>query len=792
MVIAILGRDRRAVKLQVAPGSRLRLDVACAGRDTPFRGSSPYVAEPFSNDDSPPSDPAIEPLVLAFSRALDDGQVEENSVGLEAFVARQPERLRPALRQGLQELLDVRALLGRAKDDATGKASDALVGQRLGDFQVVRMIGEGGMGRVYFARQISLPRDVAIKVLPQAGSSRRGRNERFEREARAPARLDHPGIVKILESHQEGDLRWYAMEFVPGRTLGELIQEQKDRHGASPGGSPMLDRGWFRRVAELIAALADALDHAHQRGVIHRDLKPHNVLLDADGQPKLLDFGLAIDRADDTITLDGDLVGTPHYMSPEQVSGRRDDVGPASDLWSLGVLLYEMLALRRPFDGPNRDKVLEAISSAVPASIRDDESRVPRDLETICLRALERKPEHRYASAGDLARDLRHFLSYEAIEASPPPFTRRLAFWTRQHREWLLGAVGGAALLAALFLWRERRVVAAAKAHLAITGNAAAQGARVSLRKIDPVTGRFEQAIAIGKVPLADVEVEPGLWRIVVEKEGVGFAELTRAFARGDVAVHAWIRPVAVVHRGMVDVAAGPFVFALPDDGARFYDPERYEPTFWIDENEVSCEQYERFLADSAAEGRPLERPRSWQWGLDPEWARLPVVGLTFAEAVAYAEWAGKRLPTMFEWEKAARGTKGHRYPWGDETAPLATLFPPPGPAPEVVDAKAVGLLYRYDYANLQRVDDCAANAISEFGLRHALGNAQEWTESIAVERVEGEWHVDWSHRVAKGGTSAAMRRQPDASMGLAITASLTMLAPVMETTIRCATSDRP
>ena len=333
---------------------------------------------------------------------------------------------------------------------------------RLGDFSILREIGRGGMGVVYEAEQVSLRRVVALKVLPAHATLSPVAVERFRREAALTAKLEHEGIVEVHAVGAEDGHHFFAMEFVRGLPLDRLIDRIRSApigalHGADVVSavrtlahrpqSPVAeefeedariptsawDRGYIETVVRLVASVADALHHAHERGVVHRDVKPSNILLREDGSPVLTDFGLARALGVPAVTLSGDFAGTPHYVSPEQALARSDDVDGRSDVFSLGVTLYELLTLRRPFEGRSVPEILSRIASRSPRAPRELNPEIARDLETICLAALEKEPECRYASAAAFASDLRRFLDFRPVAARPVGWATRTTRFARRN-----------------------------------------------------------------------------------------------------------------------------------------------------------------------------------------------------------------------------------------------------------------------------------------------------------------------------------------------------------------------
>jgi serine/threonine protein kinase/tetratricopeptide (TPR) repeat protein len=306
----------------------------------------------------------------------------------------------------------------------------------VGGYEIREEIGRGGMGVVYQARQRGLDRIVALKmILPPHGERERAR---FRTEAEATAKLSHPNIVAIYEVGQEGDLPFLSMEFVAGKGLDKLLAD-----------APMAPRA----AASLLLTLARAVSYAHEQGIVHRDLKPANIMLAADAMPKITDFGLAREVATAQVVAKGlsetpasvAIVGTPSYMAPEQCDSS-GSIGPAADIYSLGAILYETLTGRPPFRGQTALDILDLVRSqeAVPPSRLAP--KISRDLETICLKCLAKQPKQRYASAADLAEDLRRFLAGQPVRARPVPRIEHAMRWC-QRNPLPAALAGGIALL---------------------------------------------------------------------------------------------------------------------------------------------------------------------------------------------------------------------------------------------------------------------------------------------------------------------------------------------------------
>lgn len=307
-------------------------------------------------------------------------------------------------------------------DEASSENDGVL--RRFGDYDLLEETGRGGMGVVYRARQRSLDRIVALKVLLGGHFAGEDGRKRFQAEAEASARLRHPGLVAIHEAGEVDGQPFFSMDFVEGRTLAQEIQ-----------GRPLS----FVRAAHIAEHIARAVHHAHTHGILHRDLKPSNVLLDAAGEPHVTDFGLAktfnqASLGGNGLTLTGQVVGSPSWMAPEQAFGLAEQLTPACDVYSLGAVLYEMLTGRPPFHGETSQAIFEQARAADPIPPRRLNASVPRDLETVCLRCLEKQPSRRYASASLLAEDLARFLAGEPVHARPIGFFDRAWRWALRHR----------------------------------------------------------------------------------------------------------------------------------------------------------------------------------------------------------------------------------------------------------------------------------------------------------------------------------------------------------------------
>lgn len=835
-------------------------------------GETPPGENPLG--ESPGASAAVDAidLVADFIARVEDGE----AITTDQFVASCPAAVRDEVRELCEEFLDTKEILETSGDHVPPPVP--LDRTSLGEFEILRELGRGGMGVVYLARQESLDRTVALKVLPPHMCRTDRQVERFRREANKASRLSHPGIARVYTVGESEGHHYYAMEHVPGRTLGEEIASRRldQRHYIDPA-----------IPAKIMMRVAEALQCSHDAGVVHRDVKPQNILMGEDGEPRLVDFGLALDPAEESLTLSGEITGTYHYMSPEQSRG--GEVDARTDVYSSCVVLYEMLTLQRPIDAEDAQVLLARIPVQEPRPTPSINPRVPRDLDVICRKGLAKNPNHRYATAADLATDLRRFLRHEAIAARPPSSIERAVRFVRARRRVFAAAVfvivsvllaGGGiahrvqqsarierhlmrasdilaephALLIRLiegnagvsaselrdldvrlqsiqaevtdeqrrrvdemrasireigiglkkhgegiadavrpFAWdasqplepedcvefddsdvdRAIEALTQARALLPDSGDIdellrdlerptltltpadeSLAGAEVQAYRVDRVSGRIGAARVLGRLPLEATPLAVGAYRVVVETE-TGFSELDIQFDRRGARVNRAVRvlPTEAVTESMARVTGGVYEHMLEIEAVGPYPsvfPRRVDiADFFIDRTLVTNGEYEAFLTETHRTA-----PDHWRDFIGDKieremWERLPVSGVSHDDAQAYAQWAGKRLPTVDEWEWATGAAEGRRYPWGDSSEPLEEVcvfgspFIPSGAGwkPEMVLAylEAVGT-----------VDD--APPVGIHGLVQPIGTLWEWTSSTDVQWISGRLVPNTTVRLLRGG----------------------------------------
>lgn len=457
----------------------------------------------------------------------------------EEYAARHP-KAAPAIRRALRWLRP-----NPPGADPVEPSSDPdptpVIGRVLSDFRIVREVGRGGMGVVYEAEQVSLGRRVALKVLPFAALSDPRLLQRFKNEARAAAALDHPHIVKVHAVGEDRGTHYLAMQLIDGRPLSDLIRERQgaaastgrllvrpdaptvtkaaadsvpDTAPTAPGSATPTrgDGDYFRQVATWGIQAAEALEHAHSLGVVHRDVKPGNLLLDTSGNVWVADFGLAkLAASDVALTGTGDVLGTLRYMSPEQAGARHGLVDHRTDVYALGATLYELLTGVPAVDGADKADILHRIAFADSTPPRKLDRGIPADLETVVLKCLAKDPGERYATAGELASDLKRFLAHEPIRARRPTVRQRASKWARRHpRAAAAAALTGVLALAAAVAWDRARARAEAAA-----GQAAAEAEGLL------VQGRYPEGLAVAR---RAVDLLPRYGNPAVRRRATGLA----------------------------------------------------------------------------------------------------------------------------------------------------------------------------------------------------------------------------------------------------------------------------
>lgn len=525
-------------------------------------------------------------------------------------VAQHPE-LAPGLEECLQGLRRLESVVTESSGESgVSVAASAAELPQIPDFQIVGELGRGGMGVVYEARQLSLNRVVALKVLPLGRVDRRA-VERFVREAETVAGMQHGGIVPVFAVGVHDGLHWFAMQRIDGMPLSHWFahHEVASRQQA------------IAEVVRVGIEAADALDHAHQRGVIHRDVKPGNLLVDANNKVWLTDFGLARRDVDVTATATGTMLGTPRYMSPEQISHHEQAVDARTDVYSLGATLYEMATGQPPFSSESPLQLLTQIQQDEPPAPRQIEPAIPRPLELVMLKCLDKEPARRYATAGELAEDLRAIRDDRPITAKGLPVWVRMDRFFKRHQQPIHSAVSAIAatvaiLAAALILWQQTQQSRQGQIRIATPG-----GLYVASIQPKPTTaaakasGSASPAVLVTTPMQSAMPLPVGDYTVRLETAG-NVSQVSRVtVAAGDTAELEYVdrRPLPPqidIHGKLAREGAGGSLAVLGQESLQVYEPGG-ELRFSIPVGDLLPEQLEADVdANTDDNKKPVKRPR--------------------------------------------------------------------------------------------------------------------------------------------------------------------------------------
>jgi len=522
--------------------------------------------------------------------------------------------------------------------------------QTLGKYKIVEEIGRGGFATVYKAIDTTLNRTVALKVMAAPPPGDPTFLERFWREARTAANLKHPNIVAIYEVAEIEGRYCLAMEFLPGRTLAEVLQEDGP---LSP-----------RQVAEIARQLASALDYAHARGFVHRDIKPSNIMVDDEEHVTLTDFGTVKPAEGTRLTAPWMSIGTPEYMSPEQISGLA--VKPTSDIYSLGVVCYEMLSGQVPFSGAT-PHVLHAHVYDSPPPLTKLVAQIPKVIAEVIHHALAKKPEERFAGAGEMAQALT-----AAVEAAG-----ELSLKAAKPAKTTIPLSGKPASRPVGTTGFPQRVVDIEAREEAIRRAIAAEREKtpIGIERPTPLPVArkgFPKRVAV----IGGILLVAGLLGVVIMVYRSRMIPAKPTPILPGTLPTQEPRPETTMVIGnsvMVLIPAGDFFMGSNDNDASADGDEKpmrsvYLDEFWIDKFEVTNADLSQFVEATGYQTDAEKEGRSKNWQSAAEGKEdHPVVYVSWNDALAYCEWLGKRLPTEAEWEKAARGTDGRIWPWGND-----------------------------------------------------------------------------------------------------------------------------